>query len=68
MVIRKQEYYTSNKERLQKETQTCYSNIAEQKKDKKENVEKIDLKIMPEVDEHKAKKYEIYYRNARKTA
>ena len=39
------DYYKNNKERLRKQARDKYRNLLEEKKIKKENMEKIDIKI-----------------------
>ena len=61
------DYYENYKERLREQTREKYRNLSENKKIKKENMEKIDISICLKKRNKRLKEYQKNYREVKKS-
>ena len=64
---RAKDYYKNDKERLREQARDKYRNLSEEK-NKKENMEKIDISICLKKRKKRLKEYQKNYREAKKVS
>ena len=60
------QYYENNKERLQEQARNEYTELSNEEKIQRENIEEIDIKTCPK-NKQKLKEYQKNYRKAKKS-
>ena len=67
VILNRAKDYENDKERLREQARDKYRNLSEEKKIKKENMEKIDISICLKKRKKRLKEYQKNYREAKKS-